>query len=164
MKTLESIESMISDLYERHIETVYRVCYTMMGNKQDAEDAAQTVFIKLMRSNLTFHDVEHEKAWLITTARNHCRDEHRRWWRKKVVELSSSIYDEQNRMMPTYEMTDYILRLPPNQRLILYLYYYEGYKLREIADLLKMNINTVKTQMRQARKRLKQEIGDDYHE
>jgi len=71
--------------------------------------------------------------------------------------------DEQHAdRLPQHEMMDGISRLPPNHRLLLYLYYYEGYKLLEIAKMLKMNINTVKTRMRDARKRLKLELGDDF--
>jgi len=57
---------------------------------------------------------------------------------------------------------DYLRRLPPGHRLLLYLYYYEGYKLPEIAEMLGMNINTVKTRMRDARKRLKRELEEDF--
>jgi RNA polymerase sigma factor (sigma-70 family) len=163
MKPNDSMESVFSELYERHIDTVYRICYAMMGNRQDAEDAAQSVFVKLMRSKMTFQSVEHEKAWLIATARNHCRDEHRRWWRKKVVKFETGMPDEQHAdRLPQHEMMDGMRRLPPNHRLLLYLYYYEGYKLLEIAKMLKLNINTVKTRMRDARKRLKLELGDDF--
>lgn len=46
----------------------------------------------------------------------------------------------------------------------MYLYYYEGYKIAEIAKLLNLNANTVKTYMNKARKKLRLEIGDDFVE
>ena len=162
MKPVDSLETAFSELYERHIDTVYRVCYAMMGNRPDAEDAVQSVFVKLMRSRPSFRSVEHEKAWLITAARNHCRDEHRRWWRKKVVKLDAGMPDgRQGVHAPREDMTDCLLRLPPRHRLLLYLHYYEGYKLHEIADMLGMNLNTVKTRLRDARRRLKLELEED---
>lgn len=152
----------ITAVYDRHIDTVYRVCFSIMGNKQDAEDAVQSVFIKLMEGGKRFSDTEHEKAWLIVTARNHCRDLHRKWWRKNVVDLDLHA-DERTAadFAPGREMEISLQNLPSTYRLVLYLHYYEGYKVAEIAAMLKLNINTVKTQLRSARKRLKLELGDD---
>lgn len=156
------VKSAILDVYDRHVDTVYRVCYSMMGNKQDAEDAAQTVFVKLMENDRPFTSIEHEKAWLILTARNHCRDLHRKWWKKKVVELDPSMLELPGAVtMEGRELEDNLRKLPSTLRLLLYLYYYEGYKVAEIAEMLKLNPNTVKSQMRGARKRLKLQMGDD---
>jgi len=149
----------ITAAYDRHIDTVYRVCYSLTGNRQDAEDAAQSVFMKLMASGKSFNDTEHEKAWLIATARNQCRDLHRKWWKRKVVDL-----DLHAIALPAADaglgrdLEDELRKLPPTYRLVLYLYYYEGYKMSEIAAMLKMNLNTVKSKMSSARKRLKMEI------
>ena len=60
----------------------------MMKNVPDAEDACQTVFRKVMERAEPFRDPEHEKAWLITTARNECRDQLKHWWRTARVEES----------------------------------------------------------------------------
>ena len=62
-------ESEILDIYERHVDTVFRVSFSLTGNKQDAEDVTQSVFIKLLECGKTFVDHEHEKAW------DHCRPE-----------------------------------------------------------------------------------------
>ncbi|GGD81633.1 RNA polymerase sigma factor [Paenibacillus nasutitermitis] len=164
-KPSEPMDSAITAVYDRHINVVYRVCFSLMGNRQDAEDAVQSVFVKLMESGKLFVDTEHEKAWLIVTARNHCRDLLRKWWRKKVVDLDAcSLEHADADTVLSRDMEDHLRKLPPTYRLVLYLYYYEGYKVAEIANILKLNINTVKTQMRNARKRLKLELGDDVHE
>ncbi|MBS4208570.1 sigma-70 family RNA polymerase sigma factor [Bacillus sp. FJAT-50079] len=164
VQTVKRMKS-ITEIYDTHINTVYRVCFSLMGNVQDAEDATQSVFIKLMESDKIFVDSEHEKAWLITVARNHCRDLHRKWWRKKVVDIDpSSIEQGGMDTAQNMNMMDYLGKLPKKYRLVIYLYYYEGYSVTEIANILKLNINTVKTQMRSARKRLKLEVGDDFHE
>lgn len=153
----------ISYIYDRHVDTIYRVCFSITGNKQDAEDAVQSVFMKFVESKKAFIDIEHEKAWLIVTARNTCIDLHRKWWRKKVVDYDLNSVGWIGKDSFKYnELEEKLRKLPSAHRLILYLYYYEGYKVSEIANMLRMNINTVKTRMRNARKRLKIEIGDDY--
>lgn len=161
----EQGKNRIIDVYERHIDTVYRICFSMTGNQQDAEDIAQSVFISLLESHQHFMDNEHEKAWLIVTAKNRCIDLHRKWWRKKVVQFDltemewfgAETFDHS-------ELEDNLRKLPSIHRLLLYLHYYEGYKLAEIAKMLNINVNTVKTKMRSAKKRLRFELGDDFHE
>lgn len=163
----EQLDNSIRTAYDRHINLVYRICFSMMGNKPDAEDAAQSVFIKLMECGKSFVDVEHEKAWLIVTAQNHCRDLLRKWWRKKVVDLEISSMEQaatNANTVLTRDMEVELNKLPAKHRLVLYLHYYEGYRINEIAIMLKMNVNTVKTQMRKARKRLKLELGEDSNE
>lgn len=61
-------------LYRRNIKMVYQICLLMMKHIPDAEDAAQTVFRKAMEQKEAFRDSEHEKAWLIVTARNECKN------------------------------------------------------------------------------------------
>lgn len=152
----------ITAIYQRHINTVYRVCFSLMSNKSDAEDAAQSVFLKLMGNTVRFADIEHEKAWLITTAQNQCRDIHRQWWRKKVVAIDPTVEAIDMELDEPSALLETIMKLPVKLRLALYLYYYEGYKVSEISTILSLNINTVKTHLRSAKKRLKIELGDDF--
>ena len=69
MKGNRSTEE-VEAIYHRHIKMVYQICLMLMKNVPDAEDAAQTVFRKVMEYPKPFRDPEHEKAWLIVTARN----------------------------------------------------------------------------------------------
>ena len=58
-------------LYVRHVDTVYRICYSFLKNQSDAEDAVQETFLKLLQilqQGESFADDAHEKAWLIVTA------------------------------------------------------------------------------------------------
>lgn len=159
---VEPPEHAVAAVYDRHIDTVYRVCFAMMGNAPDAEDAVQSVFVKLMEYGKPFRDAEHEKAWLITVARNHCRDVLRKWWRKKSVSTEVFPLELVAARRPDHGgFAALVGKLPRETRLLLYLYYYEGYKLAEIAAMLKANPNTVKARLRSARKRLKLEMGED---
>ena len=151
------------NVYNEHVDTVYRICFSIMGNIQDAEDAVQSVFLKYVESKQKFIDINHEKAWLIVTAKNTCFDLHRKWWRKKIVDFDlNSIGWKGTESFQYSELEEGLKKLPAKTRLIIYLHYYEGYKQVEIAEMLKININTVKTRLRNAKKRLK--IGDDYLE
>ena len=72
----------IETIYRRNFKLVYQICLVLMKNISDAEDAAQSVFRRVMERNGAFHDPEHERAWLIVTAWNECRDQLKHWWRR----------------------------------------------------------------------------------
>ena len=73
----------IAEIYMRHSKTVYRVCFAYMKNPADTEDAVQDTFFHLIKSGPAFENEEHEKAWLIRTATNICKNFLRHWWRKR---------------------------------------------------------------------------------
>ena len=79
----------VAEIYRRRFKLVYQVCMVLMKNVPDAEDAAQTVFRRVMELKKTFRDPEHEKAWLIVTARNECRDQLKHWWRTRREDVST---------------------------------------------------------------------------
>ena len=84
IRTREELEA----LYDRHVNMVYQICLMLLKNVPDAEDATQTVFRKVMEYQKPFRDPEHEKAWLIVTARNECKNQLKHWWRTRRADES----------------------------------------------------------------------------
>ena len=78
-------ERQITGIYNRHVDAVYRLCYSYMKNAADAEDMVQETFLRLIRSGKSFENDRHERAWLIVTASNLCKDQLKHWWRKTVA-------------------------------------------------------------------------------
>ena len=70
MPTLLRTNKEIMEIYDRQVDTVYRVCYAYMKNAPEAEDMTQETFLRLMSNGKPFADQRHEKAWLIITASN----------------------------------------------------------------------------------------------
>ncbi len=144
----------ITNIYNRHVDMVYRICFMLLKNTPEAEDATQTVFMRLMQSDKAFENDEHQKAWLIVTARNTCRDILKSFWRAKRVELDDldSRPGGDGGQGDTWEA---VAALPEHYRLPVYLHYYEGYTTAEISKMLRVNHATVRTRLRAARKKLK---------
>ena len=144
----------VADLYRRHVGMVYQICLMLLKNVPDAEDATQTVFQKAMEYDKHFRDPEHEKAWLIVTARNHCKNQLKHWWRTRRAgeEALQTLTWEQPE---DGELWEYILSLPKKERMVLYLYYYQGYSTQEVAKLLGKNPSTVRTWLVKARGKLR---------
>lgn len=147
----------IAALYHRHVKTVYQVCLMLMKNVPDAEDAVQTVFRRAMERDRPFRDPGHEKAWLIVTARNECKNQLKHWWRTGRVggEILQNLAWEQPEDGALWEE---ILTLPERDRMVLYLHYYQGYTALETAEMLGKNPSTVRSWLLRARRRLKEKL------
>ena len=101
MESAVRTKSEILGIYNRHVETVYRVCFSFMKSPSETEAMVQETFMKLMVSGKTFESERHEKAWLIVTASNTCKDSlrkqhqqanHRKKHGKEADQQASSLY------------------------------------------------------------------------
>ena len=147
-------------IYDRNVDTVYRVCYSFMKNKSDAEDMTQEAFLKLLSADMQFENTRHEKAWLIVTASNLCKDTLKKWWRK-----TENIDDHTELMGPdrsaNAEVMEALMSLNKDYKTAVYMYYYEGYSTAEIAVHLNCPETTVRSRLSRARKQLKVLLGGD---
>lgn len=149
--------------YNKYVDTVYRVCFMYLKNAADTEDAVQTTFLKYLEYKKDFKDEEHLKAWLIVTASNHCKNQLNHWLRKVINfnKLEESSYEED--FSDNY-MLDKILNLPKKYKLVIYMYYYEGYSTKEISEKINMNDSTVRSHLHRGRNLLKTFIEEDEDE
>ena len=145
------------EVYYRHVDTVYRVCYSFMKNKADTEDMVQETFLRLLSAKKTFENERHEKAWLIVTASNVCKDALKKWWRKNEnIEDFLDIAEEPKQEDGILEV---ILQLPGDYKEAVYMYYYEGYTTVEIAEFLHCPEATVRSRLMRAKKKLQVLLG-----
>ncbi len=154
----------LTALYTRNVDAVYRICYVYLRSRADAEDAVQSVFLRYLQKQPVFRDENHERGWLLLTAKNICRDMLRSWWRHRVgldelPEPAAPMRDKE----PS-ELTEALLALPEKYRITLYLYYWEGYPAREVAALLGCRESTVRTRLQRGREMLKNDLGGSCHE
>lgn len=153
--------SEFESIYNRNIETVYRICYMYMKNKTDAEDMTQNTFIKYLKYNPTFENNEHEKAWFIVTATNSCKNHFKTWWNRNTYldnEFEVATTDKND------DTLSHVLNLPTKYKQVIYMYYYEGYSTVEIAKLLNTKESTIRTHLLKGRQILKEKIGSEQDE
>ena len=151
----------IEAVFRRHAQTVYRVCYSFMGNAADAEDATQATFMKLVVSPRSFESEQHEKAWLIVCASNLCKDMLKSAGRTRVVAMPEQEPADMRSAEPIDATLDAVLRLPLKYKDVVYLHYYEGYKTDEIARMLDEKPSTVRNRLRDARGLLRKSLGGE---
>lgn len=150
-------EQEFTEIYYRHVDAVFRLCFTYLKNKQDTDDAVQEVFLKLLNYKGAFESEEHRKAWLIVTASNYCKNFLKHWWRKrKNIDDYTEIIGGASYEVD--EMMELVLALPDKYKTAVYLYYYEGYDSAQIAKMLNKPAGTIRSHLSTARKMLKKEM------
>lgn len=158
MPALQRSNQEIMEIYDRHADTVYRVCYAYMKNAPEAEDMTQETFLRLMSWGKDFENRRHEKAWLIVTASNLCKDTLKKWWRRSE-NIDDYVDLPQENTQTCGTVLEAILSLPQDYKAAVYMYYYEGYTTVEIARHLNCSESTVRSRLSRARKQLMTMLG-----
>lgn len=161
-------------LVEKYYNDVFRYCYYQTGNEHTAYDCTQETFYHLMRFLGNYKERKHFKSYLIRIALNVCKD----YFRKNNARTNKEISYSQWTDSPEQEtcrantplsvngpeqdtlikisVREGLMHLAENQREVIVLYYYQGYKLREIASLTGVPLSTVKTRLYSGTEKLKQ--------
>ena len=140
-------------IVETYSDMLLRIALNRVKTIPAAEDIVQGVFERLMRRRPIFESSEHEKAWLIRTAVNLCLTDLRTESRHGELPLNEDV--AQSFGEDTFEVLDAVQTLPTPDRYAVYLYYYEGYGVKEIGKLLKEPDGTVSSRLSRARKKLR---------
>ena len=148
----------LTESIEKYRNTVFQIALGYVKNIHDADDIAQNVFMKLYNSNKNFDTAEKEKAWLIRVTINEAKDLLKSVWRKRRADLDESMTAPENGDLSLYE---YVKALKPKYRTVIFLFYYEGYSSKEIAEILKIPQSTVTTRLKRAREQLKSDITSE---
>ena len=132
---------------------LFRLCLIMLGNTNDAEDAVQEVVIKYLQKAPKFENTEHEKAWLIKVSTNQCKDILRFRSRNQMVDIDQ--IKECVKEESDSEIIDALMTLPEKYKIVLILYYVEGYSTKEIAGVIGKTPSAVKMRLKKGRMLLK---------
>lgn len=153
-----------SRMVDRYANTVYRVALSIVNSPQDAEDVVQTTFLKLLIGKQEFQDEEHIRRWLIRVAVNECNSLFRSFWRSKVDHLEEWAAEPEFSIEERQDLYQAVRYLPAKCRIVIHLFYYEGYSSKEIAELLHIREATVRTRLVRARKLLRQRLKEAWED
>lgn len=141
----------------KYSSTVVKTAFSYLKNTADAEDITQEVFLTLIEKQPKLESEEHLKAWLIRVAINKCKNYLKSSWYKSKNPLPeqgmSYLPKEESEVLSAVFSLDSKYRIP------IHLYYYEGYAIKEIANILNVPAATIGTRLSRARKLLKNKIG-----
>jgi RNA polymerase sigma-70 factor (ECF subfamily) len=154
---MQSKEEYITSIIEKHSDMVYRLALARCASIENAEDIFQEVFLKFSEKLPKFNSEEHEKAWLIRVTINLTKNLNKSSWVRNTVELDENFVGE-TETKDENEVFDKVMNLPQEYRTVIYLFYYEGYKVKEISEMMNKTEGTIKTWLFRAREQLKNEL------
>ena len=152
-------DEQFTPLAERYMDTVFRVAYSYLRCRDDADDVTQDVLIQLYKEDKAFESDAHVKNWLIRVTVNRCKNVLRAPWHRMedIADYEAALSFEAPECR---ELFDAVMSLDRRYRLPVLLYYYEGYRQREIAGLLGIPEETVRTRLARARDKLKHILSE----
>ncbi len=146
-------------IIDKYKDMVYRTALTAVGNFADAEDIMQDVFLKYFRLHPTFENAEHEKAWFLRVTINESKNLLRSAWYSRRVPADISRVAGAETPEEHSPVMDAVLALPEKYRIVIYLYYYEDYSIRQIAKILEKSETAIAQRLSRGRKKLEAKLG-----
>ncbi len=149
-------------IVEEYFDMVYRLAFSQIKDKEHTDDVVQDVFLRFLKTDKTFEDNEHIKAWLLRVTLNRSKDVFLNSWHKKTVPLTERP-DE-----PTFDSTEKsdvyyaVMELPAKYRAVIHLFYYEDMSIEDISQSLGIGASTIKSQLSRGRKLLQNKLKGDY--
>ncbi len=145
---------------ETYLDMVYRIALNWFRVPADAEDAAQNAMLRLWRTDTDFQSEDHLRRWLVRVTVNECKRLAMRPWCRRTASLErcpEPVFDDREKR----ELYQAVMDLPGKYRLPLYLYYYEGYAVDEVGEIMGLNPSTVQTRLARGREKLKKTLTEE---
>lgn len=148
---------------EAYSDLILRLSYTYLKSTHEAEDICQSVLIKLVVEGQTFESPEHERAWVVRATANACKDVLKSGRRRTSVALDAAAGAAAPEP-PDSAVLDEVMALPQKYREAIYLHYYEGYSVREIAEMTGRSESAVAAHLSRGRGKLRGMLEGAYCE
>ncbi|MBM6766446.1 MULTISPECIES: sigma-70 family RNA polymerase sigma factor [Bacillus cereus group] len=167
---IEDKEDLIDEIMNKYGQEVLQLVYSYVNNKEVAEDLTQDIFVKCYKSLHTYKGNSNLKTWLWRIAINHCKDYLKSWYNKKVIvtEDDFTYMESQKESVEQIviqnaedsRLTSAVMSLPIKYREVIYLFYYEELSIKEVATVIEVKENTIKTRLKKAKELLKKGLEE----
>lgn len=154
----------VQELIERYQKNLYAAAFNICKNQMDAEDVVQETFVQYYTTKKEFESEQHIRAWLLRVAINKAKNLTVTFWKKHKCSLEDymetlTFPDPQSR-----GLFEEVMKLPEKYRIVIHLFYYEDYSVREIADILKLSESNVKVRLSRGRAMLKDSLKEEWED
>ncbi len=156
-------KSLLDEIMSLYGQDILQLVYSYVKDAVVAEDLTQEIFIKCYKALPTYNQQSNIRTWLWRIAINHCKDYRKSWYFRKVSTAeeeqewtsTDNVEEEIIQQDEDRQLADAVMELPIQYRELIYLHYFQEMKLKEISEITGVKLGTVKTRMRQAKRRLK---------
>ncbi len=155
----------LEEVMEKYSDLIYRVAYANVKVKADADDVFQEVWCRYYQKNKVFESEEHRRNWLINVTLKCCKKIYSSVRYKRTILTDDVSVLESKLPQRDFEIYHTVTGLPEKYRIPIYLYYYEGFSVNEISEMIGTNASTVRSQLKRGREKLKEILeGDVFYE
>ena len=147
-------------LVSAYSNLILRLSFTYLKSTHDAQDICQNVLMKLIERQEAFQDLEHEKAWVVRTTANACKDALRNAYRRTSTPLEAADACHAPEEPEGSAVLDAVMELDEKYREAIYLHYYEGYSIAEIAAITNRTASAVAAHLSRGRTKLRTVLGE----
>ena len=151
-------------IMEKYKDSLFSAAFNICRNAADADDVVQDTLIQYHTTDKQFDNEQHIRAWLIRVAINKAKNINMSFFRRTGVPLEDYLETLIFETPEAKELLEEVLKLPEKYRIVIHLFYYEEYSVKEIAEILHISESNVKVRLSRGRKILKtaiQEWKDD---
>ena len=150
----------VDELIACYQDNLYAVAFNICKNQMDAEDVVQETFVQYYTTKKQFEDQQHLRAWLIRVAINKAKNMTRTFWRRNKCSLEDYMETLTFEDTDSRNLFEEVMKLPDKYRIIIHLFYYEDYSVKEIAKILKLSESNVKTRLSRGRTLLRNTLKE----
>ena len=158
----EADQLRFSDIYSNYQKQMLLVAKRILHSDEDAEDAVQDTFLQYYNSKKEFESEQHIRAWLIRVAINKAKNMNLSFWRKNKTSLEDYMETLVFETPESEHLFETVMGLPEKYRIVIHLFYYEDYSVREIGEILKISESNVKVRLSRGRMLLRETLKEEW--
>lgn len=151
-------------IMDKYKDNLFSAAFHVCQNAADADDIVQETLIQYHTSSKQFDNEQHIRAWLIRVAINRAKNVTMSFWRRASVPLEDYMEILAFETPEAKDLFKEVMKLPEKYRIVLYLFYYEEYAIKEIAEILKTSEGNVKVRLTRGRKLLKKVLQEEWND
>ncbi|MDE6318305.1 MAG: sigma-70 family RNA polymerase sigma factor [Lachnospiraceae bacterium] len=152
----------VQELVALYQNNLFAVAFNVCKNAQDAEDIVQDTFIQYYTMKKEFENEQHIRAWLLRVAINKAKNANHTFWRRNKLSLDDYMETLTFETPQSENLFETVMRLPEKYRIVIHLYYYEDYSVREIANILRLSESNIKVRLSRGRSLLKEVLKEEW--
>ncbi|MEY8524796.1 sigma-70 family RNA polymerase sigma factor [Lachnospiraceae bacterium 38-10] len=152
----------VQELFEKYQDSLYVLSFNICKSAEDAKDVVQDTFMQYYTLKKEFENEQHVRAWLIRVAVNKAKNVNRTFWRRNKIPLEEYMDSLEFPTPESEELFETVMQLPEKYRIVVHLFYYEDYTVREIADILRISESNVKVRLSRARSLLRETLQEEW--
>ena len=154
----------VQELMNMYKNNVYAVAFNICKNASDAEDVVQDTFLQYYMTHKSFDNEQHIRAWLLRVAINKAKNIQSSFWHRNGMPLDDYIETLSFETPETKELFEEVMKLPKKYRVVVHLFYYEDYSIKEIAKILRTTESNIKVRLSRGRAKLKDALKEGWED